>query len=113
MSRKSRIELAIATPPTAAHAAWRMKSRRVRSTCCRSSSWLGRGRIRLLLDGVVWRRDDQMNDGTRAFAPLRFGGCGERVGDVPIAGRCIRNPVVNEVLRGSAHLAGREDRAEF
>src|SRR5688572_3900106 len=113
MSRKSRIELAMATPPTAAHAAWRMKSRRVRNKCCRSSSLLGRGRIRLLLDGVVGGRDDQMNDRARTFAALRLGRSGQRIGDVPVACRGVRNPIVDGVLRCRAHLARGEERAQF
>src|ERR1035438_1657734 len=66
MNRRSRMADVMATVPTAAQAARRMKSRRVKTENCLSC-------IKLFLDDVVGRTDHQMNDGANTVAHLRLG----------------------------------------
>src|SRR5579862_437522 len=63
INRRSRIAEVIAAVPTAAHAARRIKSRRVMTETFLSF-------IKSLLNDVVGRADDQMNYSTRAVAHL-------------------------------------------
>src|SRR5215472_1807765 len=69
MNRRSRMAEVIAAVPTAAHAARRIKSRRVMTEIFFSF-------IKSFLDDVVGRADDQMNHGASAVAHLGYSrGC--------------------------------------
>src|ERR1700677_4214260 len=78
MKRKSRMAEVMATVPTAAHAARRMKSRRVMT----EMFFLF---MSLFLDNVVGRIGDQMNDGTNTVAHLGLAG-GRAIGEIVGAG---------------------------
>src|ERR1700761_3668530 len=65
MKRRSRMAEVMAAVPTAAHAARRMKSRRVITEIFLLC-------IDLLLNDVIRRTDDQVNHGTHAIAHLGF-----------------------------------------
>src|SRR5260370_33019609 len=64
MNRRSRMAEVIAAVPTAAHAARRMKSRRVRTEMFFSV-------IKSFLDGESRRTDEEMDDGADTVAHLR------------------------------------------
>src|SRR5882757_2417334 len=64
MNRRSRMAEVIAAVPTAAHAARRMKSRRVRTEMFFSF-------IKSFLDGKVRRTDEVLDDGADPVAHLR------------------------------------------
>src|SRR5882757_7953337 len=64
MNRRSRMAEVIAAVPTAAHAARRMKSRRVRTEMFFSF-------IKSFLDGEIRRTDEEMDDGADTVAHLR------------------------------------------
>src|SRR5271166_3868989 len=100
MNRRSRMADVIAAVPTAAQAARRMKSRRVRTENCLSC-------IRSFLNDVVGRAGDQMDDGADAVAHLALGWRGA-VGKI----RGVANITDDVCLRGGGQLAGCQQRVQ-